>query len=349
MRPPVPTTTGAGSGLPVETTVTVGEPRARSSSGCAFVAPPGRNSCTRAVDVHGVADGDGRRRRGEDEDALGGRVVRVRGSGPAIQKPFVRRAVTMPFVETTSPTCGEMCAAPWMSWIAEERPFDGECDRCGAGTRLGVGDGARKGLRAGARGHGATSRRTRCRAACASPRPSSKKVCAPSRRSRRGRTSREPGARRVRAGRDGDAQQGRAAGRDRRRARRAGAGRRRWVRGARGAVVDVLRGAGAPAAKSAPLLSVSVQPPFARNAGRRVRERRRGARAFEEVRAVVADEVDDLRVLCGASRGRAAVAGEAGGGVGEDHLAPRRAHVDVPSHRVSAAPHRSCRPPGWTR
>ena len=30
------------------------------------------------------------------------------------------------------------------------------------------------------------------------------------------------------------------------------------------AVVDVLRGAGEPAAKSAPLLSVSVQPPFAR-------------------------------------------------------------------------------------
>jgi hypothetical protein len=47
IRPPVPTTVGAGSGLPVDTTVTAGE---ASSVVVRFpvVEPPGLNSCTRA-------------------------------------------------------------------------------------------------------------------------------------------------------------------------------------------------------------------------------------------------------------------------------------------------------------
>ena len=44
---------------------------------------PGRNSFTRAVDAHRVADARRSARPGEDEDALGGRRVRRPGSGPA--------------------------------------------------------------------------------------------------------------------------------------------------------------------------------------------------------------------------------------------------------------------------
>ena len=54
-RPPVPITVGAGSGLPVESTETDGE----ASSVVVrlpVVAPPGRNSCTRAADADRVAD-----------------------------------------------------------------------------------------------------------------------------------------------------------------------------------------------------------------------------------------------------------------------------------------------------
>ena len=58
----------------------------------------------------------------------------------------------------------------------------------------------------------------------------------------------------------------------------------------------LLRGAGAPALKSARVSLVSVQPAPARERGRRRREALHGAvGALEEVRRAVADEVDDPR------------------------------------------------------
>ena len=115
MRPPVPITVGAGSGLPVERTVTDGE----ASSVVVrfpFDTPPGRNSCTRPVT-----------RTASPTLAVGADEVKTKmpsevagsasGFGSCIQKPFEPCAVTMPGTFTSWPSNGEMCAAPWMSWI----------------------------------------------------------------------------------------------------------------------------------------------------------------------------------------------------------------------------------------
>src|SRR5262249_38444206 len=44
------------------------------------------------------------------------------GVGSWIQKPFVERAVTIPFVATIWPLYGEMSAAPWLSGIWSSGP-----------------------------------------------------------------------------------------------------------------------------------------------------------------------------------------------------------------------------------
>ena len=46
-RPPVPTTVGSGSKLPLESTFVVGLPESSVVVRLPVVAPPGRNSCTR--------------------------------------------------------------------------------------------------------------------------------------------------------------------------------------------------------------------------------------------------------------------------------------------------------------
>ena len=68
---------------------------------------------------------------------------------------------------------------------------------------------------------------------------------------------------------------------------------------------EVFRGVGVPPAKSALLLSVSVQPAAARTPLWCYSERRRRARSLDAVRASpVADEIDDARRRAGAGQGR---------------------------------------------
>src|SRR5947208_647668 len=117
MRPPFPTTTGAGSGLPVESTVMIGEPSSVVVR-LPVDAPPGRNSFTRPFTPTASPT----------ETALGADEVKTKmpsevagsesGFGSSIQNPFDVFAVTMPWTFDTSwPAFGEMCDAPWMSWI----------------------------------------------------------------------------------------------------------------------------------------------------------------------------------------------------------------------------------------
>ena len=114
-RPPGPTTVGAGTAA-VPVTVTAG---AVSSVVLRLVdvAPPGRNSATVPVTV-----------TASPTATLGAAAVKtsspslVRGSssgcGSCIQKPLPDTAVTTPGTSATStPTLGERCAAPWMSWM----------------------------------------------------------------------------------------------------------------------------------------------------------------------------------------------------------------------------------------
>jgi hypothetical protein len=111
----VPITTGDGSGLPLERMVTVGE-ESSVVVRLPFVAPPGRNSCTRPLT-----------RTESPTTAVGVEVVKTKiasevagsasGLGSCIQKPFELRAVTTPSTFTTCPLYGEMCVAPWTSWI----------------------------------------------------------------------------------------------------------------------------------------------------------------------------------------------------------------------------------------
>src|SRR5262245_63619221 len=101
MRPPLPTTTAAGSGFPVETTVTVGD-ESSVVLRFAFVALPGRNSCTRALTctaspVDTVGDDEVKTNTPSDVASS------ASGSGSSIQKPLSASAVTTPFVDTTSP------------------------------------------------------------------------------------------------------------------------------------------------------------------------------------------------------------------------------------------------------
>ena len=115
MRPPVPITVGAGSGLPVESTATVGE---ASSVVVRFPleTPPGRNSCTRPVtrtESPTVAVGADEVKTKMPSEVAGS----ASGFGSWIQKPFVLLAVTIPRTFTIWPLKGEMCVAPCTSWI----------------------------------------------------------------------------------------------------------------------------------------------------------------------------------------------------------------------------------------
>ncbi len=113
--PPSPITTGAGSVLPLERTVTVG---VESSVVVRLPVeePPGRNSCTRPLT-----------RTESPTSAVGDEEVKTKmpsevagsasGFGSCIQKPLPLRAVTTPSVFTIWPASGERCAAPWTSWI----------------------------------------------------------------------------------------------------------------------------------------------------------------------------------------------------------------------------------------
>src|SRR2546423_6403806 len=107
--------TGAGSGAPEPTTVTVGETGWGVDGSVA--APPGRNSLTVPATL--------------TESPLwtpGALLVKtnspslvagsVSGAGSSIQNPFLPTAVTTPVVMTAVPASGERCAAPWISWIA---------------------------------------------------------------------------------------------------------------------------------------------------------------------------------------------------------------------------------------
>src|SRR5918996_3470977 len=116
-RPPSPITVGPGSVLPVETTVTAGE----VISVCVrFVLeePPGRNSVTSPLtSIESPTSTTGA------EEVKTKRPSEVAGSaspsGSSMKKPFETVAVTMPATrDTGSPSSGERCAAPWISWIS---------------------------------------------------------------------------------------------------------------------------------------------------------------------------------------------------------------------------------------
>src|SRR5262249_7432119 len=82
--------------------------------------PPGRNSCTRALTCTAspaVTVGAGVKTKIPSEGAS-----LASGLALCIPKPFVDLAVTTPPVHTTWPLNGEMCVAPWMSWIASNGP-----------------------------------------------------------------------------------------------------------------------------------------------------------------------------------------------------------------------------------
>ena len=116
-------------------------------------------------------------------------------------------------------------------------------------------------------------------------------------------------------------------------------------------VETVLRGAGAAAVKSALFWSVSMQPAPLRCADVVFSRAGRRGRALEEVRAVVADEIDDLRELRAGAGRRPAVAGQTRGSfVGEDHLPAGRGHDgSCRSRPAAAAASRPCRRPRGTR
>src|SRR5262249_5320174 len=99
MRPPLPTTVGAGNGLPVDSVVTTGD----ASSVVVRLpvdVPPERNSCTRPLTctespmlTTGAA---------EVNTKMPSAVASLAsGRGSCIQNPFVATAVTIPFVDTT--------------------------------------------------------------------------------------------------------------------------------------------------------------------------------------------------------------------------------------------------------
>src|SRR5262245_57178377 len=109
-------TTGAGTGWPVASTVTVGLPLI-SVLDRLVAAPPGRNSLT--VPVTSTLS---------PTATVGWELVKTNtpslvagllsGFGSWNQKPLVLTAVTMPGTDVTCcPTSGERCAAPWMSWM----------------------------------------------------------------------------------------------------------------------------------------------------------------------------------------------------------------------------------------
>src|SRR5262245_22809391 len=119
MRPPLPITTADGSGLPEESTATLGEDSSVVVR-LPFVALPGRNSWTRPLT-----------RTESPTTVVGAELVKTKipsevavsasAFGSCIQKPFELRAVTTPRTLTTRPLYGEMCAAACTSWIASGR------------------------------------------------------------------------------------------------------------------------------------------------------------------------------------------------------------------------------------
>src|SRR3954471_13692559 len=116
MRPPVPITVGAGRGFPVDSTETDGEVSSVVVR-LPVEAPPGRNSWTRAFTVTAsptlTAGAEVLKTKMPSEVASS-----ASGFGSCIQNPFVVLATTTPgTLDTTCPDLGEMCAAPWMSWI----------------------------------------------------------------------------------------------------------------------------------------------------------------------------------------------------------------------------------------
>src|SRR6476659_456154 len=145
MRPPVPITVGAGSGLPVESTATVGE---ASSVVVRFPleTPPGRNSCTRPVtriESPTFAAGADEVKTKMPSEVAGS----ASGFGSCIQKPFVLLAVTIPRTFTIWPLKGEMCVAPCTSWIGVAAVSVAEakvtlqlapCTKSAVGSRLNV-------------------------------------------------------------------------------------------------------------------------------------------------------------------------------------------------------------------
>src|SRR5439155_19274883 len=124
MRPAVPATIADGSGLPCETTATDGEPLSSVVVRLPLDAPPGRNSftvpltCARSPTLTELGADDVKTKIPSDVAGSASHSA----SGASSQKPFVAFAVTTPFVDTTRPLSGEMCAAPWMSWIATSGP-----------------------------------------------------------------------------------------------------------------------------------------------------------------------------------------------------------------------------------
>src|SRR6266545_5572898 len=117
-RPPVPTTVGAGAGLPDDSTVTVGPVTSVLVRLAAPLAPPGRNSETRPPTT-----------RLSPTATVGAEEVNTNspsevaglssGLGSWSQTPLDARAVTIPGTPaTTWPLRGDRWPAPWMSWIA---------------------------------------------------------------------------------------------------------------------------------------------------------------------------------------------------------------------------------------
>src|SRR6266545_4463888 len=138
-RPPVPTTVGAGSGLPDDSTVTDGPVISVVVRLVAPSAPPGRNSDTRppTTTASPTATVGAEELNTNSPSEVAGSAS---GLGSWNQKPLVVRAVTIPETPaTTWPLRGETWLAPWMSWIAvgtTTLTVSVQVAVCGAGSSL---------------------------------------------------------------------------------------------------------------------------------------------------------------------------------------------------------------------
>src|SRR5690242_17208899 len=121
-RPPGPTRVGAGTGLPCESTLTVGDPISVTVSPVA----PGRNSCTLPATVTASPTATAAAAV-LPKTAIPSLVAgSVSGLGSCIQNWLPALAVTTPCTSVTClPTSGETCPAPWIWLIVAGSPGGG--------------------------------------------------------------------------------------------------------------------------------------------------------------------------------------------------------------------------------
>ena len=137
-RPPIPTTVGAGRGLPEESTVTEG-PVSSVVVRLALSLPPGRNSATRPPTT--TASPTATVGATEVNTNSASEVAwSASGRGSWRKKPLAARAVTTPVTpETSWPFLGERWPAPWRSWIAvaaTTSTVSVQLPVCGSGSSL---------------------------------------------------------------------------------------------------------------------------------------------------------------------------------------------------------------------